>query len=94
MNKKTGTLITVLIVLAIVLFRFYRKYEVQRIKDEKKKEQLEFYQKGQKYRDSIKRVKEDSIRRNKPTRRDSIVEENKKKAAELKKLLEKMEKEQ
>ena len=93
MNKKRGAIITLILAIAIFGFRFYRKYERQQIREENRKEQLEFYQKGQKIRDSINKAKQDSVRRNKPTRLDSIMEDNKKKAEEMKKLLEKLEKE-
>ena len=93
MNKKKGAIITLILAIAVFGFRFYRKYERQQIREENRKKQLEFYEKGQKYRDSLKRITEDSIRRSKPTRLDSMMEVNKKKAEEMKKILEILEKE-
>ena len=93
MNKKKGAIITLILAIAIFGFRFYRKYERQQIREENRKRQLEFYQKGQKIRDSINRAKQDSVRRSKPTRLDSMMEVNKKKAEEMKKILEILEKE-
>ena len=93
MNKTKSIVVTIVLILAVVSFRFYRKYDRQQTRDEQKRKQLEFYLKGEKIRDSIKKVEKDSIERNKTTHLDSMMELNKKKAAEIKELLNKLEKE-
>lgn len=94
--KKKGSLFGIIIVIvAMVAIRMYRKYDRQQRLDKQRKQQIEWSLKMSKQRDSILRIKQDSIRKaNFKSRLDSMREVNEKKLNNIKKLMKDLENKQ